>query len=133
MDPRSIELDYCTLAFHEGGVVHAHFKDGMVADKDEVQAMFEVIHREEEGRKALFLVSFGNGASLTNAARAHASSPESSKYIAADAILLRDFGHQLSANAFVRVNRPGRPIKLFADKQEAFDWLREQQHLIDQP
>jgi hypothetical protein len=34
-----------------------------------------------------------------------ASSKESNTVIAADAIIVRDFGHQLSANAFVRHNR----------------------------
>lgn len=130
--PKVIELQACTLAFLEDDVVHAHFLEGRVADKAMVQEMFEVMARERAGRKALFLVSFAPGSSLSNDARAHASSPESNAYIAADAILLRDFGHQMSANAFVRVNRPGRPIKLFQDKQEAIDWLKSNHPLIDQ-
>ncbi|HOP43966.1 MAG TPA: hypothetical protein PLA11_10645 [Flavobacteriales bacterium] len=130
MEPRVIELDACTLTFIEEDIAHCHFHDGATADKAQVQAMFDAMAKARGGAKSLFLVSFGQGATLTNDARAHASSPESSAYIAADAILLRDFGHQLSANAFVRVNRPQRPIQLFSDKDEAVTWLKQQRHLL---
>ena len=50
--------------------------------------------------------------------------------IAADAIIVRDFGHQLAANVFVRHHKPGRPIQLFGDKASAMAWLDTQRHLI---
>ena len=130
VEPRPIELETCTLTFIEEDIAHCHFHDGVTAGKDQVHAMFEAMAKARGGAKSLFLVSFGQGATLTNEARAYASSPESSAFIAADAILLRDFGHQLSANAFVRVNRPQRPIQLFADKDEAVTWLKQQRHLL---
>jgi hypothetical protein len=125
-----LELDALTLDFLEDDIVHAHFRDGRVAGPDAVRAMFDAIAKERNGRKALLLVSVGQGASLTNEARAVASSDEGSKWLAADAIVVRDFGHQMSANAFVRFNKPKRPIQLFPDKESALAWLLEQRHLI---
>ena len=81
-------------------------------------------------RKALLMVSVGDKTTMTNEARAYASAPESSRYIAADAIILRDFSHQLAANVFVRYHKPGRPIQMFPDKESAMSWLAEQHHLI---
>ncbi|HEY0977557.1 MAG TPA: hypothetical protein VGE21_08815 [Flavobacteriales bacterium] len=126
-----IELDALTIFFLEGDVVHAHFKDGRVGTQADVEAMFDVIRKACKDRKVLLLVSVGAGASLTNEARAYASGEESNKLIAADAIIVRDFGHQMSANAFVRYNRPGRPAQLFPDKESALEWLARQHHLIE--
>jgi hypothetical protein len=128
---RSIELDVCTLTFIEPDIVHAHFKDGHTVSADDVHAMFEAAAQDRNGRKVLLLVSVGVGSTLSNEARTYASSPESSKYIAADAIVVRDFGHQLTANVFVRYNKPQRPIQLFGDMDSALTWLRQQQHLVD--
>src|SRR5262245_40021615 len=126
-----IELEAVQLTFMEGDVVHAQFKSGHTATEEQVREMFGVMERERGGRKALFMVSFDPGAGLTNEARKLASSEESNRYNAADAIILRDFGHQLSANAFVRHNKPLRPIQLFPDQSSAIAWLATQQHLID--
>lgn len=130
---KTIDLNACLLSFLEGDVVHAHFKDGVTAGTDAVDAMFSTIAQENNGRKVLLMVSVGNGAMLTSEARAHASSDAGSQLIAADAIVVRDFGHQMSANAFVRHNKPKRPIQLFPDQDSALVWLKQQAHLIDRP
>lgn len=129
---KTIDLHACTLSFLEHDIVHAHFKDGLTAGPEAVDAMFKAIAEARHGRKALLLVTVGTGASLTNEARAHASSDDGSKLLAADAIVVRDFGHQMSANAFVRHNKPKRPIQLFPDMESAMAWLVQQHHLIDQ-
>ncbi|HEX2616717.1 MAG TPA: hypothetical protein VHL57_04190 [Flavobacteriales bacterium] len=129
--PRTIELPSVRLTFLEGDVVHAHFKDGRIGEKSDVEEMFDLISQERNGRKFLLLVSVGPGSALTNEARAYASGEESNRIIAADAIIVRDFGHQMSANAFVRYNRPGRPAQLFPDEDSALKWLAQQHHLID--
>lgn len=128
---RTIELDVCTLTFIDDDVVHAHFKDGHTVSPEEVHTMFEAAAEGRQGRKVLLVVSVGVGSTLSNEARQYASSPESSKYIAADAIVVRDFGHQLTANVFVRYNKPQRPIQLFGDMDSALSWLKQQRHLVE--
>ena len=127
----TINTDACTITFRDDDVVHAHFKDGRTGTMEDVKEMFVAIRLERKGRKALLMVSVGQGASLSNEARTYASGEESNVVIAADAILVRDFGHQLSANAFMRHNKPPRPIKLFTDEKNALKWLLEQRHLIN--
>jgi hypothetical protein len=126
-----VELEACTVAFLDGDIVHTHFKDQHLVQPEEVQAMFDTIEQERCGRKVLLMVSVGEGTTMTGEARAHASSEASCRYIAADAIVVRDFGHQLAANVFVRHNKPHRPIQMFPDQTKALAWLKEQHHLID--
>lgn len=120
---KTVDLLGIRVSFLDNNVVHAHFKDDRTATLDDVKALFGAIAQERGGRKVLLMVSMGQGASLTNEARAHASGKEGDHLIAADAIIVRDFGHQLAANAFVRHNRPGRPARLFPDEESAVRWL----------
>lgn len=126
-----MELDCCIVEFLDHDVVHAHFKDGLTVDVPDVRTLLDAITGERRGRKALLMVSMGVGTRLTNEARAFASSEESCAYIAADAIIVRDFEHQLAANVFVRHHRPHRPIRMFGDRESAIAWLKEHHHLID--
>lgn len=127
---KTIELDAIQVHFLQDDVVHAHFKPGHTGTVEDVRELFATIEAERKHPKVLLMVSVGEGSTLTNEARAVASSKEGDHIIAADAIIVRDFGHQLAANAFVRFNRPGRPAQLFPDQESAMAWLLEQRHLI---
>ena len=131
MTDRIIHMKAVDLSLLEDDVVHAHFKNDVLGTVEDVHELFETIGRERNGRKGLLVVTVGDRSTLTNEARALASSSEGDKVLAADAIVLRDFGHQLAANAFVRHNRPLRPTQLFPDMKSAIQWLGEQHHLIE--
>ncbi|MCU0319076.1 MAG: hypothetical protein MUE88_03225 [Flavobacteriales bacterium] len=133
MEPeaRVIDLSSCTVTFLGADVAHTHFKDGRIVQPAEVEAMFAAIAEGRNGRKVLLMVSVGEHTTMSNEARAFASGPVSDRYIAADAIIVRDFGHQLAANVFVRHHKPMRPIQMFGDRDTALAWLHTQQHLLD--
>ena len=124
------ELGPCRIEFIEDDLVHTHFRDGRIVKAEEVQEMFDAIEAHTGGRKVFLMVSVGEGTTMSTEARALASSEEASRYIAADAIVVRDFGHQLAANVFVRHNRPPRPIQMFPDKESALKWLEQQRITI---
>jgi uncharacterized protein (DUF849 family) len=127
---RVLELDACTVEFDQDDVAHVHFRENRTVEASDVQAMFDAIATLRQGRKVLLLVTVGEGTAMTNDARAHASSDAGNKLIAADAIVVRDFAHQLAANVFVRHHKPARPIRMFPDKASAREWLLDQHHLI---
>ena len=130
MAKNKVELEACEIEFLDNGIVHTHFKDGKLVQEEDVQAMFGEIRSILDGQKCLLLVSTGTDATLTNEARALASSATSNDIIAADAIVVRDFYHQLTANVFIRHNKPNRPIKWFPDQDTAVAWLLEQSDLL---
>lgn len=127
---RAIQLESCTVNFIHEDMAHVHFRENRTVQAGDVQTMFDAIAAARPGRKVLLLVTVGDGTSMTNEARAHASSEASNHLIAADAIVVRDFGHQLAANVFVRHHKPARPIRMFPDQASAESWLLEQRHLL---
>jgi hypothetical protein len=127
---RTVELEASVVSFLESDLVHTHFRDHCLVGPSDVQAMFDAISDGRDGRKVLLMVSVGDGTTMSNEARAYASSEASNHYIAADAIIVRDFGHQLAANVFVRHHKPSRPIQMFGDTASALAWLHTQRTLI---
>ena len=128
--PIKINTGSCELHFMENRVVHAHFDAGRVVNIPDVQSMFDAMYERCEGMKNLLVVSVAEGTTLSNEARAMVSSADASKYIVADAILVRDFQHQLSANAFIRHNKPVRPVETFDKMEDALAWLETQRHRL---
>ncbi|MBK9422086.1 MAG: hypothetical protein IPN44_13720 [Flavobacteriales bacterium] len=127
----SIELNGLKRGILNDDVVHAHFKDDVLVTGKEMHEMFHAIGNERSGHNWLLAVTLGEHCTLTKEARALASGPEGDPFLAADAIVVRDFGHELAANAFVRHNKPMRPTKLFADMENALAWLLEQHILLE--
>lgn len=128
---RVVKTACCSVSFLDGDIVHAHFQNDHLVSPEEVQEMFDVIEHERNGKKALLVVTVGENTTMSNEARVHASSEASCKYIAADAIVLRDFAHNLTANVFVRHYKPHRPIQMFPDMEHAIEWLKQQHALIE--
>lgn len=131
VDGSVVDMKACVLTFMEGDVAHVHFKEHRTVEREDVLSMFEVIEARRNGRKVLLLVTVGEGTYMSNEARVEASAGNSGRLIAADAIVVRDFGHQLAANVFVRHHKPDRPIRMFPDKDSAMAWLAQQRNLID--
>lgn len=128
---KKIQLTACELTFMDNQIVHARFNAGREVDTDDIDEMFAAMHDACKGVRNLFLVSVDTGTTLSNAAREVVSSKDATKYIVADAIVVRDFQHQLSANAFIRHNKPERPVKTFETQEKAVAWLDAQRHLLD--
>ena len=42
---RTVELSVCTLTFLEEDIAHAHFRDGLTAGANDVDALFDAIRR----------------------------------------------------------------------------------------
>lgn len=131
MAQNKIDMHACELEFLENGVVHAHFKEGKLVEESDVQAMFEEIRNTLNNNKCLLMITTGIDATLSNEARRLASGPSSNDIIAADAIVVKDFYHQLTANAFIRHNKPNRPIKWFPNEESATEWLLGKADLLN--
>lgn len=129
----TVKTTACELTFKSNRIVHAHFDAGRVVNEEDVDEMFQALKSVSNGQRNMFLVTVADGTTLSNEARSVISSDDANKYIVADAIVVRDFQHQLSANAFIRHNKPSRPVQTFETMDEALEWLESHRGLLDSP
>jgi len=50
--------------------------------------------------------------------------PYACPYACAEAYLTKTIGHKIIGNVYMKFNKPGRPTKIFTDKDEAIKWLK---------
>ncbi len=124
MSISTIELEKATLTFEENQIVHLNIKAGQVIELDEVKQIFITINNAASEKKFRLLVTADENAALSPEARSFASSDASSDNIVADAVLVKHYSHEITANFFVRFNKPARPTRLFKRKPAAVDWLK---------
>lgn len=120
----TVDLGKTTITFEEDQIAHLHLKENQVVELDELKSIFEAISKAAAGKKFRLLVTAEDNASLSPEARQYASSAESSEVIVADAVVVQNYSHEMTANFFIRFNKPNRPTKLFKDKAAAHEWLK---------
>jgi len=124
MTQETVHLKKSSITFSEDQLAHLHIKEGQVVELEEVQNIFSIINQAFSGKKFRLLVTAGENATLSPEARAYASSAESSNVIAADAIVVNNYSHEMTANFFIRFNKPHRPTNWFKNREEAMVWLK---------
>ena len=125
MANKTIDLSKSSITFEEDRIAHLHLKKDQVVEIDELKSIFEAINEEAEGGKFRLLVTAENNASLSPEAREYASSADSSRVIVADAVVVQSYSHEMTANFFIRFNKPNRPTKLFKEDKDAYAWLKD--------
>lgn len=123
MTEQIINFKKCTITFGPDQLVHLDINPGQVVELEEVKEIFEAINNAREDKLFRLLVTAGDKATLSPEARAFASSDSSSTAIVADAIVVNNYSHEMTANFFIRFNKPFRPTNWFKDEEDAIKWL----------
>jgi len=83
-----------------------------------------IIRKHSDEKKALVLLDTGKDSLSEKEVREYAASEEVNRLIKAEAIIATTLSHQLLVNAYLRLNKPGRPSKAFRDEKKAIEWLK---------
>jgi len=124
MANKRIELSNCWLDLDHDEIVELHIRPNCILNSDEVDEIFENIHGKFPSARGL-LVTAGKEASLSQEARDKVSDGDVTKQIIADAIVVEHYQHHMTANFFVRYNKPQRPTEIFKTSEEARIWLKD--------
>lgn len=124
MADRKIELKNCYLELDNDGIVELRILPNCTVETEEIDEIFENIHSQLPSARGL-LVTAGKEASLSQEAREKVSAGNVTEQIVADAIVVEHYQHHMTANFFVRYNKPQRPTQIFKTAKEARNWLKE--------
>lgn len=120
------EGKFMNYEVHEGLIV-ATYKDNVVIDLE--AAKYSVDERINlcEGKSLPLLVDGTTVKAVSKEARDYFGSERGSHLITASAIYTNSLLATYLANFLIAVNlvKSPIPVKLFADKQKAFDWLKK--------
>lgn len=70
-----------------------------------------------------FLLEFHSFADITKEAREFGARPEAAEISIVDAIVVKNIGLKIIANAYMKFNQPKTPTKFFNSQDKALDWI----------
>lgn len=76
-------------------------------------------------KKHPVLVVYGKYNTFEQGVREYIASDEVSGVSKADALVIEGLGLRVLGNAYLKINKPARPSRLFNEVQEALKWLEQ--------
>lgn len=106
------------------GLVQVLIQPETEVDVEQVKEVITATGKVTGGRKVPVLVLAGEYTLPTVKARHYIAEP-GNPYALAEAYVLRSLPQKIVGNFFLRFHNPGRPTRIFTQKEEAIQWLME--------
>jgi hypothetical protein len=121
-----IDSEYCEM-WLENGIIFQIYKPDLVITIDIAKAMVEDRLKISNGITRPMLADIRNLVSIDAESREYLAGDRAIYLLSAGAILLgsslKDYIATLTANIYLKIDRPRFPTKLFNDKEKALKWL----------
>lgn len=118
------QLKSYSISLREDGLVQIDINAEAEVTLEEVIEGTDYIMSVVEDRKFPVLFIAKEFSVPSSESRDYLAKKESLPYSLADAYVICSFPQKLIGNFYLKFNKPGRPTKIFTDKDEAIKWLK---------
>lgn len=118
------QLKSYSISLREDGLIQIDINAEAEVTLEEVIEGTDYIMSVVEDRKFPVLFIAKEFSVPSSESRDYLAKKESLPYSLADAYVICSFPQKLIGNFYLKVNKPGRPTKIFTDKDEAIKWLK---------
>lgn len=122
---KKVETDQYIVGLRNDGIVHVFYKEYTELDVKLLLEMLDVYIQLCDNKPYPFILEAEEYITITKEARGNAISLEDKSPLAISAILVKNLGHKLITDFYLKFDKPKRPYKVFKDFQEGIDWLKE--------
>ena len=115
---------HCATVHYEEPVMHMKFKENVEIEKEHV---LELIAQAEllSNKKPYFLFSDARGfIEISAEAKKTAADKHLASLVKANAVVVDTLAMKLVGNAFLNVNKPHFPTRIFTCPDKAMEWLK---------
>lgn len=114
------------MTYMDQQLIHYKVKENCLITMDDVNLCLEAIEEFDSENVYLNLYELGKNSKIMEDVKAWASDSKGNKQTVADAIVIQSLAHKLIANAYLKINRPPLPTKIFTNYERALEWLLKQ-------
>lgn len=118
-----IELESATIALRSDGIIQFLVKPNFTVTAKDAREMVDAAGIVGKGKKHPILIIAGKYAMADKETREFAASEAGNRYTIAGAFVIRSLSQKILGDAYIKVNRPLTPTKLFTTEKEAVKWL----------
>ena len=120
------KLKNATVRLLTENIIENYIHDNSSVEVEDVRAIKEVNLKLTEGKPYCILVDSGMVTTISSEARKLSASKEFAQKTIAKALLVHSVGHRLVGRFYIKINKPHIKTKIFSDREDAIDWLKEQ-------
>jgi hypothetical protein len=116
-----------SIFMRKDNIIQLQFEeDGYYGELKDAQNMISVFRKLNDGVKHALLVIYQENNMFSKEARDYISTKEiSDEVLVADAMVINGLALKILANAYLKINKPGRPTCLFTNPEDALKWLKK--------
>ncbi len=120
----TVDVEAFTVQLRSDGIVHSHTHGDIEFDIESLKKFTIEMGKLTHNKKAPLLLTLDDFAIPPVDTREYWALKDSCPYASAEAYITSSIGHKLIGNFYLKLNKPGRPTRLFTNKNEAIKWLR---------
>ena len=113
-----------TMKLRSDGILHSHTSCDKEFNIESLKKFNVVMGEMLNHRMAPLLITLDEFAIPPVETREFWAKKESCTYASADAYITNYLGHKIIGNIYLKFNKPGRPTRIFTNKEDAIEWLK---------
>ena len=125
LDDKKILTKTEEIMLMDNDIVYCRVLPGKLMTLEEGKLNVQVISKIANGKKTPVLVDIRESKGVTKECRKYFASKEVAKVQTACALLIESPFSRLIGNFFLGLNKPLFPTKLFNNKEDAINWLKQ--------
>lgn len=120
---QEITLKYAKVQLFDTKLIRLEIIGNRVIGKAEAKEMNEAIGVLSRGRETMVLIVANEVSQFTKEAVEFSVSDDGMRYTNADALVVRSIAQRITANIYLKLNKPKKPSRIFNSEKEATKWL----------
>lgn len=121
-----IILPYAKVQLFEPRIIRMEITSDITITKHEAEELNLAMRDLGGGEEIPYLLLAKDDTQFDSSARAYAATAEGSRYQKAEALIVRTLAHRLLADLYLKINKPVKPCKVFANEEDGIEWLLEE-------
>ncbi|HLC82199.1 MAG TPA: hypothetical protein VJI69_00115 [Bacteroidia bacterium] len=119
-----IELNSATISLRNDRIILYSIKDNITISAKDSNEMVEAAGKLGNFQKFPVLIVGGKHTLADKEAREFGAGQEGTKYALAVAFVLKSLAQKILGNAYIKINKPIVPTRLFDNEEKAIEWLK---------
>lgn len=113
-----------TIKLRSDGILHSHTSANIEFNVESLKKFNVVMGKMVQYRKVPLLITLDEFAIPPVETRIFWAEKESCPFACADAYVATGIGHLIIGSFYLKINKPGRPTKIFKNQADAIEWLK---------
>lgn len=118
------DFGFFTIYLRDDKVLHVSVKAKNEIGIEQIIEIIQGIALVGELKKYPILITVEDHTFPTPEARKYLAQKEANPYATASAFLVKNLAQKLLVNAYLKMNKPGRPTRMFTSESSALQWLK---------